>query len=57
MLLAAWRGYGGCEVLAIPNLLSGRREEIGCVLYTTIDRAEARRRSRAAGARRGSTDP
>jgi hypothetical protein len=45
MLLAAARGYGGCEVLAIPNLITGRDEAIGCMIYTPIDRAEARRRA------------
>jgi len=45
MLLAAARGYGGCEVLAIPNLITGRRDQIGCILYTPIDRAEARRKT------------
>jgi hypothetical protein len=43
MLVAAARGYAGCEVLAIPNLLTGRGDQIGCLLYTPIDRAEARR--------------
>jgi hypothetical protein len=55
MLVAAARGYGGCEVLAVPNLLTRRRDEIGCILYTPIDRAEARRaasRSRALSALR-----
>src|ERR687891_1113995 len=42
MLVAAARGYGGCEVLAIPNLITGRRDQIGCILYTPIDRAEER---------------
>lgn len=46
MLVAAACGYGGCEVLAIPNLLTGRRDQIGCLLYTPIDRAEARRQRR-----------
>jgi len=41
MLLAALRGYGGCEVLAAPNLLGGRRDQFGCILFTPIDRAEA----------------
>ncbi len=52
MLIAAVRGYGGCEVLAIPNLLTGRDDRIGCMIYTPIDRAEARRqahRERIAG--------
>lgn len=42
MLVAALRGYAGCEVLAIPNSITGRRDQIGCVLYTPIDAAEAR---------------
>jgi len=47
MLVAALRGYAGCEVLAIPNAITGRRDHIGCVLYTPIDAAEARsKRSR-----------
>lgn len=45
MLLAAARGYGGCEVLAISNLITGRREQIGCLLYTPIDNAENRHRA------------
>lgn len=48
MLVAAACGYGGCEVLAIPNLLTGRRDQIGCLLYTPIDRAEARHPRRPA---------
>jgi hypothetical protein len=43
MLVAALRGYAGCEVLAIPNALTGRSDRIGCILYTPIDRAEAAR--------------
>jgi hypothetical protein len=50
MLIAAARGYGGCEVLAVPNLITGRSDQIGCILYTPIDRMEARRR--AGGVRR-----
>jgi hypothetical protein len=45
MLIAAARGYGGCEVLAVPNLITGRHDQIGCILYTPIDRMEARRRT------------
>jgi hypothetical protein len=45
MLVAAVRGYAGCEVLAIPNAITGRRDHIGCVLYTPIDIAEARRQA------------
>jgi hypothetical protein len=49
MLIAAARGYGGCEVLAVPNLITGRRDQVGCILYTPIDRAEARRKAREVG--------
>ena len=43
MLVAAARGYAGCEVLAIPNAVSGRDDQIGCILYSPIDAAEAAR--------------
>jgi hypothetical protein len=46
MLFAAVRGDGGCEVLAFPNAITGRRDRIGCILYTPIDQAEARLRAR-----------
>jgi hypothetical protein len=42
LLLAAVRGYGGCEILAFPNSLTGRRDQVGCIVFTPIDRAEAR---------------
>ncbi|MDQ4037431.1 MAG: hypothetical protein M3313_03550 [Actinomycetota bacterium] len=37
MVLAAARGYGGCEVLAVPNLLLRRRDAIWCPLYASFD--------------------
>jgi hypothetical protein len=42
--IGALRGYGGCEILAVPNVLTGRRDKVGCLLFTPIDRAEAHRR-------------
>jgi hypothetical protein len=45
MLLAAVRGDAGCEVLAFPNAIRGRRDEVGCILYTPIDALEERLRS------------
>jgi hypothetical protein len=48
MLVGAARGYGGCEVLAFPNAFTGRRDRIGCLLFTPIDAAEARYRTRRA---------
>ncbi|MGH2891717.1 MAG: hypothetical protein ACRDPM_00415, partial [Solirubrobacteraceae bacterium] len=34
MLLAAVCGYGGCEVLASWNLVTGHRDQIGCLIYS-----------------------
>ncbi|HXA42184.1 MAG TPA: hypothetical protein VNV65_04620 [Candidatus Solibacter sp.] len=41
MLLAALRGYAGCEVLAISNWVLRRDDEIGCLVLSPIDRLEA----------------
>jgi hypothetical protein len=46
LLIGAARGYAGCEILAMPNLVTGRRDQIGCLVFTPIDRAEARSRKR-----------
>jgi EmrB/QacA subfamily drug resistance transporter len=42
MLLPAARGYGGCEVLAISNWLLHRDDQIGCLVFSPIDRLERR---------------
>lgn len=42
MLLAAVRGYGGCEVLAVSNWLLRRHDEIGCLVFSPLDRLEGR---------------
>ncbi len=42
MLLAALRGYGGCEVLAVPNWLLRRDDQVGCAVFWPIDRLERR---------------
>jgi fructose-specific phosphotransferase system IIC component len=42
MVLAGFRGYEGCEVLALPNTFLRRKDAIWCPLYTPIDRAEQR---------------
>ncbi len=43
MLLAALRGYGGCEVLAAPNWLLRRDDQIGCAVFWPVDHLERRR--------------
>ncbi len=42
MLIAAVRGYGGCEVLAISNWVLGRNDQIGCVVLSGVDGCERR---------------
>ena len=37
MLLAAWRGYAGCEVLAVSNWLLRRNDQIGCLWLSPVD--------------------
>lgn len=43
MLLAAVRGYAGCEVLAVPNWLLRRDDQVGCVVFAPVDALERRR--------------
>lgn len=47
MLLAAVRGYAGCEVLAISNALLRRDDQVGCLLFSPIDAVERRLRGSA----------
>jgi hypothetical protein len=42
MLLAAARGYAGCEVLAVSNWLLRRDDQVGCALFLPVDYLEAR---------------
>lgn len=49
MVLAAVRGYAGCEVLAVSNWLLRRNDQVGCAPLWPVDAVEARlatRRSR-----------
>jgi hypothetical protein len=40
MLVAALRGYAGCEVLAASNWILGRDDQVGCLVLSPIDGAE-----------------
>ena len=42
MLLAAARGYAGCESLAITNWILRRDDQVGCVLFSPLDEIESR---------------
>jgi hypothetical protein len=43
MLQAAARGYAGREVLAVPNWLMRREDQVGCVVLAPVDALERRR--------------
>ena len=49
MVVAAWRGYAGCEVLAIANWLLRRDDQVGCVVFAPLDVLEARLTGKALG--------
>jgi hypothetical protein len=40
MLVAAIRGYAGCESLAISNWILKRDDQLGCLFFSPIDFAE-----------------
>ncbi len=42
MLLAAFRGYAGCEVLAVSNWVLRRDDQIGCLVLSPVDDLEKR---------------
>lgn len=47
LLLAAARGYAGCESLAISNWLLRRDDQVGCVVFSPLDAVEARATGKA----------
>lgn len=49
MLLAAARGYAGCEVLAVSNWLLRRDDQVGCLIFAPLDYAERGRRDGRGG--------
>jgi hypothetical protein len=42
MLLAAIRGYAGCEVLALSNWLLHRDDQVGCAVFLPVDHLDRR---------------
>ena len=42
MLVAAVRGYAGCEVTAITNWLLKRDDQVGCIVFSPLDALEKR---------------
>lgn len=46
LLLLAARGRGGCEILAVPNLLLRRRDHLVCLPFSAVDAWESQRTTR-----------
>jgi hypothetical protein len=42
LVVVAVRGDAGCEAVAIPNAIFGRRERTGCVAFRLVDSLERR---------------
>ena len=42
LLVAAWRAQPGCELTVLSNSILRRDDQIGCLVFTPIDVAEAR---------------
>ena len=52
LLVAAWRAQPGCEATVLSNSILGRDDQIGCPIFSPIDKAEARLNARrSAGGR------
>lgn len=45
MLLAAWDGYAGCELFAVPNRVLRRDDEMGCPVFLAVDAVESASRA------------
>lgn len=37
LLVAGWRSDAGCEVMAIPGLVLGKRTHLACIVFSPID--------------------
>ncbi|HVC75480.1 MAG TPA: hypothetical protein VND96_03075 [Candidatus Micrarchaeaceae archaeon] len=57
MLLAALRGYSGCEVTAISNWILGRDDQVGCLVLSPVDDLERRMKGPSTGGLTLATPP
>jgi hypothetical protein len=49
LVIAGVRAAPGCEVMAIPGLLFGKHTELGCIIFSPLDRLERKWRSKRVG--------
>jgi hypothetical protein len=45
LIVAGLRGDSGCEGMALPSALVGRRSQVGCLVFSPLDRLERRWRA------------
>jgi hypothetical protein len=46
LVVGGVRAAPGCEVMAIPGLLFGKQTELGCIIFSPLDRLERKLRSK-----------
>ncbi len=46
LVVAGVRAFPGCEVMAIPGLLFGKHTDLGCLIFSPLDRLERKLRSK-----------
>ena len=46
LVIAGVRAAPGCEVMAIPGLLFGKHTDLGCLIFSPLDRLERKLRSK-----------
>jgi hypothetical protein len=49
LLVAALRAQPGCEFTVLPNSILGRDDQVGCPIFSPIDKVETRLRARNRG--------
>lgn len=46
LIVGAWRAQPGCEATVLSNWILGRDDQVGCLVFSPIDEAEARLQAR-----------
>jgi hypothetical protein len=46
LVVAGVRAAPGCEVMAVPGLLLGKHTELGCLIFSPLDKLERKWRSK-----------
>jgi hypothetical protein len=46
LVVAGMRAAPGCELMAIPGVLCGKHTELGCIIFSPLDRLERKLRTK-----------